>query len=55
MEVGLVVQLGHCMRDSCLNPADEQVIIVIDVDGVHEVHVDEPPGSVRSEFADFPC
>ncbi len=38
-EVGLVVQLGHRTGDSCLNPADERSIVVIDVDGVHEVRV----------------
>ncbi|PBK88809.1 hypothetical protein ARMGADRAFT_936887, partial [Armillaria gallica] len=39
MEVGLVVQLGHHTGDSCLNPVDEQTIVVIDIDGVHEVHI----------------
>ncbi len=39
-DLGLIVQLGHAIGDSCLRPADNsRSMVVIDIDGIHEVSV----------------
>ncbi|PBL01526.1 hypothetical protein ARMGADRAFT_1022997 [Armillaria gallica] len=39
-DLGLIVQLGHAIGDSCLHPADNsRLMVIIDIDGIHKVSV----------------
>ncbi|KAK0433276.1 hypothetical protein EV421DRAFT_1741723 [Armillaria borealis] len=39
-DLGLIIQLGHAIGDSCLRPAENsRLMVVIDINGIHKVSV----------------